>query len=195
MRISPHTIGDIHFGGNGGWTTGSPPLHGTSSMILHTLTQLGGGGGALFLGRPWDGARLETLALGSGSLFVSGSTKFGTKLTDTHQITGSTILSGSVSFNGYINLSTPGTFAIPSTTTIVGFDTTAGEITGSLFSATDVPIGTIIIIKDEGNNAGTNTFVLSASAGEKIEHVDAIDISSPGANFSIYSNGSNWFAW
>lgn len=92
MRISPHTIGDLHFGGNEGWYTDGRPLHGTSSMILHSSV---GGAGSLFVGRPWDGARLETLGLGSGSLFVSGSTNFGTLSTDTHEITGTLSLSGS----------------------------------------------------------------------------------------------------
>lgn len=177
------------------------PLHKHSSGAGHHLRErirMTGEGHLIVF--PYSASNDDTGSLnsnylsgaGSPALQVFGPTKFGSASSDTHQVTGSTILSGSVSFN-YINLSTPGTTAIPSSATIVGFNTTLGSITGSLFSAAAVPIGTLLYFKNETKPFVANGILISASGSETIDGAAAIPLSGENDALQMYSNGTNWF--
>lgn len=108
-------------------------------------------------------------------------------------------LSGGVSFNSYQQIVTSGVHTINPWTTIIGVDTatTGGPVTASLPSADgdETEVGHILMFKDEGGDASTNPFAISASAGEQIEGESDITIDVDNASLSIYSNGSDWFIY
>jgi hypothetical protein len=62
----------------------------------------------------------------------------------------------------------------------------------TLVNAASVPIGTVVIVKDESGNAGTNNITITPQSGQNIEGVSNQVIDSDYDLRRMYSNGSNW---
>tara|TARA_Y100000310_G_scaffold304753_1_gene344228 strand:- start:68 stop:1507 length:1440 start_codon:yes stop_codon:yes gene_type:complete len=139
-------------------------------------------GSTVLIGKPW-----KEVWPGEAPITVQHKNSLGSRIQ----------LSGGVSFNSYILLDTAGAHSIDEYTTIVGVDTStpSAPITASLPSAQSVAKGHILMFKDEGGDASTYPFVVSASVGEQIEGESDINIDIDKASLSIYSNGSNWFIY
>ena len=70
----------------------------------------------------------------------------------------------------------------------------AGSVSVSLINASSVPPGTIIVVKDESGNAGTNNITINPQSGQTIEGASNQLIVSGYDDRRMYSNGSNaWF--
>ena len=108
----------------------------------------------------------------------------------TVQVTGSTILSGSVNFAGYQAAATSLTASVNAA--IVGC--TATGITITLENPASLGIGRILVIKDETGAAGLTPITISASVGT-IDGETTQDLDENHEAVSIYSNGSNWFIY
>jgi|10_taG_2_1085330.scaffolds.fasta_scaffold11479_4 hypothetical protein len=125
------------------------------------------------------------------------------------KVAGSTILSGTVSFNGYQKLSASATpfsgqtHVISPSTTIVGYNTSvfpdavSGSLTGSLFAAASVPAGTIVMFKDEGANADGAPFVINCAGADTIDGDDGdLTLEFRKGSASVYSDGvDTWYLY
>lgn len=76
---------------------------------------------------------------------------------------------------------------------IVGGDTSSSAITLSL-ATTIENTGALMVIQDEGGNAGTNNITINANSGSNINGSGSITINSNYGGKLLYYNGSNWFA-
>ena len=69
----------------------------------------------------------------------------------------------------------------------------AGAVTITMVSAASVAAGTMIIIKDESGNAGTNNITINPQVGQTIEGLSSQVITTGKDDRRMYSTGSNWF--
>ena len=74
----------------------------------------------------------------------------------------------------------------------IGVDTTTKPVTITLPAGTSVSSGKILLIKDEGGNAGTNKITVTTSDGSTIDGSSSVNLESDYAAISIYYNGSGW---
>jgi hypothetical protein len=149
---------------------------------------------------------------------ATGSTYFGDSFDDTHQRTGSLvitaqntrdgrsyILSASTAqervwmrgFGGHYHTVTGSTYTIKSWEYLIGVSASISQ-TLYLPSASAVGAGTVMVFKDEATNRGANSIYISASkaVGDfTIEDAAYYEITGTMAAISIYSNGSNWFVF
>lgn len=75
---------------------------------------------------------------------------------------------------------------------VVGVDTGGGAVTVNLPLAADVPAGKMVIVQDEGNNAGTNAITLAASGADTL--VGVASIAADDGRATAYSDGvDTWY--
>jgi len=77
---------------------------------------------------------------------------------------------------------------------IIGVDTSSSAVTITLATA-DCKAGKVVIINDEGGNAGTNNITVATEGSETIDGSATATISSNNGTLRLYSDGSNWFSW
>ena len=125
------------------------------------------------------------------NLDVSGSTKFGDTLDDTHEFTGSLMVSGTVIRNR-VSVTTA---AYPLQTTdyfvAVQTNTIAALSTITLPAANTLQNGQSFVFKDEGGSATTYNIKITASAADLIDGTSFIVIESPYGALSLYTNGTD----
>jgi hypothetical protein len=127
---------------------------------------------------------------------VSGSTKFGDTLNDTHQYSGSVFITGAVFFSYYRLTATSHT--VGEADYIIGYSASAGT-TITLPTAGAYP-GRIIVVKDEFNFASGRPetpaaqIAISRSSSDKVDHGTFVGLSGDNASVTLYSDGgTNWF--
>lgn len=105
-------------------------------------------------------------------------------------------LSGTVVLGGTVVPHTTKTGAYTTTANdfIVGVDTTGGAVTITLGSAA-VAAGKVVIINDEGGNAGINNITIATEGSETIDGSATTTISTDNATVRLYSDGTNWFTF
>jgi len=74
----------------------------------------------------------------------------------------------------------------------IGVDTTSQAITITLPKTSDVGVGKIFLLKDEGGNAGTNSVTIATADSATIDGSSTIQLDSDYAAISIYYNGTEW---
>jgi len=74
----------------------------------------------------------------------------------------------------------------------IGVDTTTKPVTITLPDSVSVSSGKILLIKDEGGNAGINKITVTTSDGSTIDGASSVSLESNYAAISIYYNGSGW---
>jgi hypothetical protein len=125
------------------------------------------------------------------NLDVSGSTKFGDTLDDTHEFTGSLMVSGTVIRNR-VSVTTD---AYPLQTTdyfvAVQTNTIAALSTITLPAANTLQNGQSFVFKDEGGSATTYNIKITASAADLIDGTSFIVIESPYGALNLYTNGTD----
>ena len=149
---------------------------------------------------------------------ATGSTFFGDDLQDTHQRSGSLIISGpprggkhyvlSAStaqerawvrgFGGRYARSTGGLYTIKDYDYVIGCSA-SGDQTLLLPTASTVGAGTLLIIKDEWNNrAATSIYISASQHGTPHQRIDDeiyYHLTGTMPAISLYSDGSNWFVF
>lgn len=80
------------------------------------------------------------------------------------------------------------------TDVIIGVDTTSAAVTVTLATET-VTKGRVVIVADEGGNAGTNAITIATEGSETIDGSATASISTNYGAVRLYSDGSNWFTW
>ena len=90
------------------------------------------------------------------------------------------------------HLVTSASYSATATDRIIGVNF-AGAVTITLVSTASVPAGTVVIVKDESGNAGTNNITINPQGGQTIEGVSDQVIVGNYDLRQMYSNGSNWF--
>jgi hypothetical protein len=134
---------------------------------------------------------------------VSGSTKFGDSIDDTHVFTGSVAVSGGmkVAYNRLLGAS----YTVKQTDYILGISSSA-YVSLTLPSASVSGYGKIFIVKDEwggfatgagGGRPASALIAISASSPDKIDGNGNYEIKDGNnAAISLYSNGANgWFVF
>lgn len=74
----------------------------------------------------------------------------------------------------------------------IGVDTTNQAVTITLPNKAGLSSGKILLIKDEGGNAGTNSITVNTSDGSTIDGAPSISLGSDHAAISLYYNGVGW---
>jgi len=77
---------------------------------------------------------------------------------------------------------------------IIGVDTSSAAVTITL-SSDSVEAGRVVIINDEGGNAGSNNITIATEGSETIDGSATATISTNNASLRLYSNGTNWFTF
>ena len=105
-------------------------------------------------------------------------------------------LSGGVR-HGYINITDSDTpYSAVATDYIIGCDTNGGVLEIDLPAASTAGEGRVLVIKDEGGNAGSNNITIDPNGTEQIDNGGSgtpVTISANYVSISLYSDGSNWF--
>ena len=80
---------------------------------------------------------------------------------------------------------------------IVGVTDTSATRTVTLATVllTDTPDARIVIVKDEGGAAGSNTLTIATEGSETIDGSSTVTITSNYGAVRLYSDGTNWFTW
>ena len=71
--------------------------------------------------------------------------------------------------------------------------TATGAVTSLTLPTAQVVDGRIIIIKDAGNNAGTNNITIDTEGGQTIDGSATLVLNGNGDSVMLYCNSSNWF--
>ena len=71
-------------------------------------------------------------------------------------------------------------------------DSSSGAITLTLPDTSDVAVGKIFLIKDEGGSAATNAITINTTGDVTIDGNSSISLVSDHASISVYYNGTNW---
>ena len=111
-------------------------------------------------------------------------------------------MEGSVSFNGNVTMnglivkhvSKSANYTATTSDFIIGVDTSSSAVTVTLDSDL-VSEGRVIIINDEGGNAGTNNITVATEGSEKIDGNATATISTDNASLRLYSDGTNWYSF
>jgi hypothetical protein len=127
------------------------------------------------------------------NLDVSGSTKFGDTLDDTHEYTGSIMVYGTIVRDRQSISST--TFSMASTNYFIAVQTStiSALSTITLPNASTLQDGQSFVIKDEQGSAQTYNIKITASAADVIDGQSEILIESPYGAINLYTNGSDKF--
>ena len=130
-------------------------------------------------------------------LSITGSTKFGNDKDDTHQFSGSLIMSGA--FRHRYHKITAASYTIRSHDGIIG-------VSGSSYVSLTLPTaasqggGRVLILKDESKTtrsiAGSTHIAITASGGNEIDHQSHYLIEGDSVAVTLYSDGINsWFIY
>jgi hypothetical protein len=149
---------------------------------------------------------------------ATGSTYFGDSLDDTHQRSGSLIVTAGVTrgslsyilsassaeervwvraFGGRYHKVIGATYTIGTFDYILGV---SGNINQTLYlpSASAVGAGAIVIIKDEATNRGAKSIYISASVPPgnfTVDDISYYELTGSHSAISLYSNGTNWYVF
>ncbi|OQY38546.1 MAG: hypothetical protein B6226_03505 [Candidatus Cloacimonetes bacterium 4572_65] len=106
------------------------------------------------------------------------------------------VISGDTSLAGIKLAVTSKTGAYTTTTSdcVVGVDTTSGAVTITLGTAT-VSAGRVVIVNDEGANAGTANITVATEGSETIDGSATATIATNSLAARYYSNGTDWFTF
>jgi len=74
----------------------------------------------------------------------------------------------------------------------IGVDTTSQPITITLPSISSIATGKILLVKDEGGNAGTNAVTVATNDGATIDGSTTVKLDSDYASISVYFSGTGW---
>lgn len=77
---------------------------------------------------------------------------------------------------------------------IVGADTSSSALSVTLQTAA-VSAGKVIVVRDEGGNAGTNNITINTEGDANIDGGNSVSISTNNEVKRLYCNGTNWFTW
>ena len=149
---------------------------------------------------------------------ATGSTYFGDSLDDTHQRSGSLIVSALVTRNSRSYILSAS--ARDERVWVRGFGARYHQVTGPNYtvanwdyllgcsasvdqtlylpSASAVGAGTVLIIKDEATNRGPNSIYVSASVPPgnfTIDDTSYYELTGSHSAISLYSNGTNWYVF
>jgi len=80
---------------------------------------------------------------------------------------------------------------------IIGVTDTSATRTITLATAlmNDSPDARLVVVKDEGGQAGSNTVTIATEGSETIDGSATATITSNYGATRLYSNGSNWFTF
>jgi len=111
-------------------------------------------------------------------------------------ITGDLTVSGAFTASGSLTVKRVSKTANYTTSddTIVAVDTSGGAVTITLATA-DTVAGRVVIIKDEGGQAGTNAITIATEGSETIDGSASTSISTNYGVVRLYSDGTNWFTF
>jgi len=77
---------------------------------------------------------------------------------------------------------------------LIGVSYTAtGAVTSLTLPTAQTLEGRVIIIKDTGGNAGTNSITIDTEGSEKIDGEDTLVLDNDYDSYTLMSDGSNWF--
>lgn len=77
---------------------------------------------------------------------------------------------------------------------IIGVDTTSAAVTVTIPTAL-MEDGRVLIINDEGGNAGTNNITVATGGSEKVDGAATGSITTDYGTLALYSDGSNWYSF
>lgn len=78
---------------------------------------------------------------------------------------------------------------------MVGADTNDSALTVTIPSSVIAQEGRVIIVNDEGGNAGTNNITVATEGSENIDGSSSGSISTNYGTLALYSDGSNLFSY
>jgi len=78
---------------------------------------------------------------------------------------------------------------------IVAVDTSSSAVTVTIPTALVKKTGYVLIIDDQGGNAGSNNITVATAGSEKIDGAASATISTNYASIALYSDGSNWYSF
>lgn len=80
---------------------------------------------------------------------------------------------------------------------IIGVTDTSATRTVTLATVllNDDPGARLIVVKDEGGAAGSNTLTIATEGSETIDGAATKTITSNYGAVRLYNNGTNWFTW
>lgn len=135
----------------------------------------------IYIQSPADGKiKISADGTGSDDITLSGTVTLGDLLTTKGIATAHTSKSADYTTTG--------------NDVIVGVDSSGGAVTITLASAT-VTAGRMVIIKDEGGQAGTNNITIATEGSETIDGAASKTISTNYGVLRLYSDGTNWFTF
>lgn len=139
---------------------------------------------------------VDTLYASESFIDVSGSTKFGNSLDDTHQYTGSLSVTNSINLDGNININ--GNISRKSKTITSNYNVSTGDniifvnsisaFSASLFDATNNN-GKSLYFKVIGNFP----FTIQPSGSQTIDGNSNLIITDKWTSVEIITSGSNWY--
>lgn len=143
--------------------------------------------------RPWDGEQSyirseNNLLLKSGRKFV-----FNTNVNFPYEFENSPVY---LKAGLQIDPETVKTadYTTSKTDSLIPVDTTGGVVTITLSSDHTSQVGSIVIIKDVGGNAGTNAITITTETGT-IDGATSITINTNYGSVRLFSDGSNWYTF
>ena len=71
--------------------------------------------------------------------------------------------------------------------------TTTGAVTSITLPTAQTAKGRVVIIKDAGLNATTNSITINAETPTLIEGISTYTINTNGGSVTLYADGTNWF--
>lgn len=78
---------------------------------------------------------------------------------------------------------------------LVGADTNDSALTVTIPSSLIAKEGRVIIVNDEGGNAGTNAITIATEGSEDIDGSSSTTIGTNNGTLALYSDGSNLFSY
>jgi hypothetical protein len=203
------------------YNSGSGVFSGSSNFtfnpVTNTLTVVGtisasayqgvSGGGSTS-----PGATNTTIQFNSGSTFSGSNNLIFDYTTNVLSLTGTTLISGSLTATNTITASigkfdtiivnrtsTSSSISLTSIQHIIAVNTSGavGSVTLSLPNASTLPSGKHYVIKDEGGKADSKNIIVSCSVfGQTIDGASSVTANSPYAALNIYCDGtSNYFIY
>jgi len=173
--------------------TGAGMLSGSASLLFNASTNTMVLTGTLDVSGAINANELNINVTNKNviNLDVSGSTKFGDTPDDTHQLTGSVLISGSLAAtHRVISVSS---YTILYTDYLVGVNTqTISAIcTLTLPLANTLPDGQMLVIKDEQGSANTWNIKVTSSGADTIDGQSSIMLESSYGALNLYTNGND----
>tara|TARA_R100000152_G_C6768241_1_gene193686 strand:+ start:446 stop:1054 length:609 start_codon:yes stop_codon:yes gene_type:complete len=176
--------------GTSGMISGSGNLMYNNTSGLLSLT------GSMIISGTLQAHTFDIIQTNIIEIDASGSTNFGNDSTDTHVFTGSvSIISGALK-QAYFKM-TGSIYSATQYNSIIGVSSSA-YASILLPSASVSGVGHTLVIKDEWSTtrAESAKIAVSASGGDKIDHLTTYSITGDSAALTLYSDGTtNWFIY